>query len=287
MKTIDLHTHTSASDGTLTPEALLELALEKKLSAIAITDHDTIDGVVVARGYLSKHSERFKDFELISGIEFSTSHDIAAQDIHILGLYINEFNRDFTEALTDLINSREVRNHQMIDKLNQLGYHISYEDVLAESSDGVITRAHFAGALIKKGYIQTTAEAFTKLIGNNCPAYVSREKVTPSDAIQLILKCGGVPVLAHPTLYNLPLDRLELLIGQLKEEGLQGIEAIYSLHTKKETAYLTAFADQYDLIITGGSDFHGRNKVSIDLGSGRGDLAVPESLLEPLKACRK
>lgn len=282
MTRIDLHTHTTASDGTYTPKELIDYALEKELSAIAITDHDTLDGLYEAKAYAKDF-----DLEVISGIEFSTHASYCKNDLHILGLYINEHDQDFIASLDEILTSRDERNLKMIEKLNAHGLHISMDDVLATSSDGVITRAHFGRALLEKGYIQTISDAFSKYIGNDCPCYVERGKLSPKRAIQLIIQNGGVPVLAHPMLYPLNLLELEAVIKTLTQEGLMGIEGIYSTYNKNETAFIHKMADKYALIITGGSDFHGSNKKGIDLATGYGQLFVPDTLLPPLRALKR
>ncbi len=280
MKTIDLHTHTTASDGTFTPEELIDYALKKKLSALAVTDHDTIDGLQRARTHLGLNP----DLELIPGIEFSSKADHMVHDVHILGLYVDDLNPVFVDKLTYIINSRNDRNLKIVNKLCQLGLPITIDDVLHNATDGVVTRAHFGKALLEKGYVSSMQESFKHYIGNDGPAYVAREKLTPQMAIEMILNCGGVPVLAHPTLYNLDLRSLEALIAELVSYGLKGIEGIYSTYTKNEVRYIGEFARKYNLVITGGSDFHGTNKIGIDLACGRGNLVIPYDLLPPIKA---
>lgn len=282
MQYIDLHTHTTASDGTYTPSALVDYALSKKLAAIAITDHDTIDGIMPAK----KHLGDSTSLEIISGIEFSTNAPHLKSDIHILGLYIDENDKHFIQSLETIVQSRNDRNHQMIAKLCDIGLTITMNDILKNSTNGIITRAHFGKALLEKGYIKNMNEAFTKYIGTGCVAFVPRHKLTPERAIKLIRDCGGVAILAHPTLYHLNLRELDSLIEELVHAGLQGIEGLYSLYNKSEVSYLQDFAKQYNLVITGGSDFHGTNKLDIDLGVGRGQLKVPYELLEPIKKAR-
>jgi len=279
MRYIDLHTHTTASDGTYTPSALVDYALTKGLAAIAITDHDTIDGIPPARNHLGIN----KDLEIISGIEFSTNSPYLKSDIHILGLYINEMDPHFTSALLDIVKSRNERNLRMVEKLCDMGLKLTIEDVIRNSSNGIITRAHFGRALLQKGYIKNLNDAFTKYIGTGCPAFIPRHKLTPEKAIKMINDCGGIAVLAHPTLYHLNLRELDCLIQELAKQGLKGIEGLYSLYNKSEINYLQDFANQYNLLITGGSDFHGTNKAGIDLGVGRGQLKIPYELLEPIK----
>lgn len=276
-KYVDLHVHTTASDGTYEPCELVEYASKKNLSAIAITDHDCISGIKEA-----KKSSELYNIEIVSGIEFSTKYNNT--EIHLLGLYIDENNHSFVNGLNDIVDARNSRNIKMIEKLNNIGINISLQDVIATSNSEVYTRAHFAKAMFQKGYVSSMREAFNKYIGNDGPCYVPRDKVTPEMAIELVLSCGGVPILAHPTLYNMDLRQLDTLIGELTEIGLLGIEGLYSLYTKSQEKYLKDFADKYDLVISGGSDFHGSNKPNIDLGVGRGNLKIPYSILETIKS---
>ncbi|TCK97792.1 hypothetical protein EDC19_0194 [Natranaerovirga hydrolytica] len=276
---IDLHVHSNASDGTMSPEEIIAYAKEKKLSAIALTDHDTISGISSAKKAGEEHN-----IEVISGIEFSTQYN--HKDIHILGLFIDENNTDFQEKLSEFVASRNNRNDIIIKKLNDLGVDIGKKDLLEQSPDGVITRAHFAKVLKNKGYIKEIKDAFTKYIGDGCPAFVPRSKVTPEDAIKLTEQANGIAVLAHPLLYGLSEKELIQLIEHLIPMGLKGIEAIYSLHTLEEQSKLRRLARKYGLLITGGSDFHGSNKPHIDLGSGKGNLKVSDEVLVALKHAR-
>ena len=273
---IDLHVHSTFSDGTMTPTEIVKLANIKNLKAIALTDHDTVAGLNEA----NKAGEKY-GIEIVSGIEFSTTYNDI--DIHILGLMINYKDQYFQEQLQQFINSREKRNQKMIEALNKLDINISLDDVKSVSDGNVITRAHFARALFEKRYIQSTQEAFTKYIGNNGPAYVEREKVTPDKVIKLILDNSGIPILAHPLLYGLNNAELNNLIKELLSYGLKGIEGIYSLNTFSDDQYLKKLAHKYNLLISGGSDFHGDNKPNIQLGTGRGNLFIPNTLLERLK----
>ncbi|MFP4697979.1 MAG: PHP domain-containing protein [Eubacteriales bacterium] len=276
MKYVDLHVHSNNSDGTMTSTELVNYANEKGLKAIALTDHDTIIGVQEAK----KAGKKCKT-EIISGIELSTLYN--KLDIHILGLFIDENNSTFIKKLEEFISSRHYRNEKMIKQLNNLGLDISNKDLINETGDGVITRAHFARVLLNKGYISSIEEAFKKYIGQGCPAYIPREKITPEKAINLVLSAKGIPILAHPFLYNLSDDELNSLVKKLAEKGLKGIETIYSLHSQEQERYLRNLAKKYNLLISGGSDFHGSNKEHIDLGVGMGNLKVPYSIVEKMK----
>ncbi|MDA3845381.1 MAG: PHP domain-containing protein [Vallitaleaceae bacterium] len=275
MNPIDLHTHTTASDGTDTPKELIDYALKKKLSAIAITDHDTIDGLIDGLNYAAD-----LPIKVITGIEFSTNDPAYPFDIHILGYCFDIHNADFLKSLIDIKTSRHERNVKIIKKLNDIGFHITMEDLRAEGDDGVITRAHIGRTLLKKGYINKEQKAYEKYIGNNCVAYVPRERLTPAMAIDMIKSAGGIAVLAHPTLYGLNQRSIEQLLERLIGSGLDGVETIYSLHDVNQEKHISDMAKKYNLIMTGGSDYHGRNKKNIDLGVGKGKLFVPETLLE-------
>ena len=276
MQAIDLHVHSTFSDGTLTPSELVELALKSNLEAFALTDHDTIDGIGEALS-----AAKGKDIEVVPGIEFSTEYK--GKDIHILGYYINPCNETFNKKIVEFKNSREIRNQKMCKKLKELGIDIDYDSFCALFPDSVITRAHYAKYMINKGYIKSIDEAFDKYIGDDAPGFVPREKITPAKAVSLILECGGIPVLAHPILYKYSDSALETLVSELQRAGLKGIETIYSTYSNSDEKLIRKLASKYRLLITGGSDFHGTNKPSLSLGCGRGDLYIPAKLLTTLK----
>ena len=273
---VDLHTHTTASDGTFSPSELVAYAIEKKLSALAITDHDTIAGLKEAFAAASN-----SNLELIPGIEFSTEYK--GKDIHIVGLNIDYDNPFFVEKLERFIDSRDVRNEKMCHLLTEKGLPVTLDELKERFPDSVITRAHFARYLLEQGYITQLETAFTKYIGDNGPCYVAREKVNPVQAIRLILEAGGIPVLAHPILYKLPTKELDELVAYLSKNGLIGIEAIYSTYNRADEACIRQLAKKYNLHVSGGSDFHGKNKPYIDLGVGRGNLKVPDEVWANLK----
>lgn len=273
---VDLHTHTTASDGTYTPTELVDYAIEKGLTAIAITDHDTVSGLEEAIDYAKD-----KPIQVIPGIEFSTEYN--GKDVHIVGLNIDYRNPFFLEKLERFIDSRDTRNEKMCKLLTEAGFPMTLKDLEEAYPDSVITRAHMARFMYEKGYISNREKAFEKYIGDNCPCYVPREKVNPAQAIRLIKEAGGVPVLAHPILYKLSLPKLEELIGDLSAHGLVGIEAIYSTYNRADEALIRKLAKQYGLKLSGGSDFHGKNKPYIDLGVGRGNLNVPDEIWKNLQ----
>lgn len=277
-KYIDLHSHTTASDGTYTPEELIDYAAEKGLSAIAVSDHDTVAALPAAM----ERAKRYPDLEVIPAIEFSTHTDLCKSDLHILGYYIDMTDEDFVGKLAAIRASRNQRNEQMVAKMQAAGMAITMADVLATSDDGVITRAHFAKAMENLGIVKKMHHAFDKYIGDGKPFYIEREKVTPKMAIQMILDNGAVPVLAHPVLYGLNLKKLDALLADLVEQGLKGIEGIYTTYKTHETAYIARLAQDHGLLVTGGSDFHGHHKPGIDLAVGRGNLRVPYEIRENL-----
>ena len=279
---VDLHVHSTCSDGTFTPEELVDYAIKKGLTAFALTDHDTVSGLDRAIHYAAslRHTP-VQIPEVIPGIELSTEYQ--GKDIHMVGLFIDYHQPDFARYLEDFIHSRENRNKKMCALLREHGIDITYEALLAEFPGAVITRAHFARYLLSHGYIQSLKEAFDRYVGDRCPCFVPREKVTPAQAVELILGAGGVPVLAHPILYHMSDDRLEALVAELKSIGLVGIEAIYSTYNTAEERQIRGLASKYGLKISGGSDFHGANKPKIDLGTGWGKLYVPDEVLEKLR----
>ena len=282
MRAIDLHTHSTYSDGTFSVKELIDRAHEKGLSAIALTDHDTVDGVDEAIEYAAS---KYPDLEVIPGVELSTEGE--GREVHIVGLYIDNHDDEFVSGLKDFIDSRTTRNKKMCKKLTEeAGIPISYEELTKEFPDTVITRAHYAKFMVDRGYVNSRAEVFDRYIGDHCPYYVGREKITPEDAIRSILKAKGVPVFAHPILCRFCDDRLDAFVGKLKEAGLVGIEAIYSTYELRDERQIKELAKKYDLLVSGGSDFHGANKPDIDLGTGCGKLFVPEDLLIPIKAAR-
>lgn len=282
MDIVDLHTHSNRSDGSYTPCQLVDYAMEKGLSAFALTDHDTIDGLDEAMNYARCLKEQgLPAPEVIPGIEFSTQ--FGTKDIHIIGLYIDYSSPVFQESLQAFVESRTQRNRKMCGLLQGAGIDITYEKLLEEFPDAVITRAHYARFLLSHGYIRSMNEAFERYVGDHCPYFVPREKVTPRQAVELILKADGIPILAHPVLYHLSDAVLERLTVQLKEAGLMGIEAIYATYSPSEERQIRALASKYHLLISGGSDFHGSNKPGLDLAVGYGRLFVPKDVLMTLK----
>lgn len=278
MDMVDLHVHSNRSDGTFSPTQLVDYAMEKGLSAFALTDHDTIDGLQEALDYAGTLAGQGMPVpEVIPGIEFSTQYQ--GKDVHIVGLYIDYRKPAFRSQLQDFVDSRIRRNEKMCGLLQGAGIDITYEKLLEEFPDAVITRAHYARYLLSHGYIRSMNEAFERYIGDRCPYFVPREKVTPEQAIRLILNADGIPILAHPVLYHLSDAHLDELTARLKGAGLMGIEALYSTYSTGEENKIRALADKYHLLLSGGSDFHGSNKPGLDMGNGYGRLEVPAKIL--------
>jgi predicted metal-dependent phosphoesterase TrpH len=273
---IDLHIHSTASDGTLSPSEIISLAHSLNLGAIAITDHDTIDGSKEALALGIPPSLKF-----LTGVEISASFDPSfpcTGSFHMLGYSIRLDDPVLNQALDQLQDARKNRNPRIVKRLNNLGINLSLKDVEDEFG-----RPHIAQIMVKKGFVKTINEAFDKYLGTGKPAYVDKYRLGCKRAIEIILGAGGIPVLAHPFFLDIEnKDRFEDLIVNLKEIGLKGIEVYYSEHSPDLTAFYAEVANRYGLLMTGGSDFHGSIKPDIKMGSGKGDLFIPYSLYEKL-----
>lgn len=276
MSYIDLHVHSNVSDGTCTPTELVKLAYESNLSAFALTDHDTFFGVDEA-----VNSSKAYGIEVIPGIELSAFY--MDREIHILGLFVDYKNKNFIGHINVFQEIRELRNNQMVQKLTEHGVNISMMKLREIEGNAILTRAHFAKYLTTNGYTKNNDEAFEKYLSRGASCYVPKELITPEKAIGLILDAKGIPVLAHPLLYKLSKEQLDSLVYYLKNIGLKGIEAIYSINRDSDERDMKRLAKKYDLLISGGSDFHGENKPYLKLGVGKGNLRVPYSVLEKLK----
>lgn len=258
---VDLHTHTTASDGTYEPHQSVKRAQEKGLKALAITDHDTVAGIAEA----IEASEKW-GIEVVPGIEISTVDQ--GKDIHVLGYYIGIEDQRFLTRLQELRNTRNKRNEMIVENLQKLGIDITLEEVSQrrKMDEGNIGRPHIAEVLMAKGIVSAMEEAFREYLGQNAKAYANPPRITPQDAINWIKEAGGVPVLAHPGLYGPDNGLLKRLI----DNGLEGIEAYHSDHDAEQERYYSQLAEQHGLIVTAGSDFHGeRNGVIFhgDLGN--------------------
>lgn len=279
MKTIDLHVHSNFSDGTCTPDEIVDLAVKKGLSAFALTDHDSVGGVEAA---LAACEAKNAPLQVIPGIEISSDYE--GHDIHIVGLFVDYHNEELIEKTRLFVERRENRNAEMCEKLQAAGIPITMEALIAGNPDMVITRAHFAKFLISHNVVRDVKEAFAVYLGEDTPYFVPRAMMKSVDGIKLILQAGGIPVLAHPMHYKLEEDMLRRMIEEFKEAGLVGMEVMYSNHSPEDDVFVAQLAKEYDLLPSGGSDFHGSNKPAIEIGTGRGNLEIPYEFLEGLAA---
>jgi len=276
MQGIDLHSHSNKSDGSLTPSELINEAKRKQLCAIALTDHDTVDGLDEA---IATGNEL--GIQVIPGVELSCEYN--GKDIHIVGLFIDYKDEDFRSSLKRFADSRIERNIKMCKRLTDAGMPVDYQEMIQMYGESVLTRAHYARYMLEKGYTSYLKEAFERYIGDTCPYYVPREKVTPKQGIELILKAHGIPVLAHPLLYKMGREALENLILELKGYGLVGLEAVYSTYSPSDEQHMRSLAAKYNLLVSGGSDFHGAAKPGLELGNGYGRLFVEYDILKELE----
>jgi hypothetical protein len=264
---VDLHLHTYFSDGTLSPEEVVKEAKKKGFLAIAITDHDSVDGIPGA-----EKEGRGIGVEVIPAVELTAEEKDA--EIHILGYFINYKDENFKQFLKDLRQERKERTFKMISKLRHLGFNINMQDVLKTAGPGSIGRLHLAFCLREKGYVNNIYEAFAKYLGEGKPAYAKKRRLTPEKALQIIEELGGVSVLAHPhTIKN------KQMIEDLIRMGFQGIEVYHSDHSVIASRYFHRLAKRYNLIVTGGSDCHGLGKGKILLGS----VVVSYNVVEELR----
>ena len=267
MKYADLHLHTIYSDGTFTPEELVKQASKQGLSAIAVVDHDTVEGIDS-----TMEAAKTQGIEVIPGIELTAEWD--GLEIHILGYLIDYKNKKLLERLEILAENRVERIYKIADKLKSIGIKLDPDSVFEISEEGTVGRLHVARAMVKEGIVSTTGEAFQKYLGDNGPAYVCGFRFTPQEAIKLLKDAGGVPVLAHP--YVL---RRDDLIPLFVDYGLMGLEIYYPEHTQSMINLYLDMASQYHLLITGGSDCHGKAKPEVKIGI----IKLPYQFVEDLK----
>ncbi|HUT82809.1 MAG TPA: PHP domain-containing protein [Candidatus Bathyarchaeia archaeon] len=270
--TIDLHIHTTASDGTFSPNQVVKIASQLKLRAIAITDHDTVDGIEEAI-----EAAKSENIEIIPGIEFST--EIYDESIHIVGLFVDHTNSELKKLTYEILNAREIRAKKIIEKVNELniGPKITIEEI-KEISNGVIGRPHIGEIMVKKGYAKSLNLVFTNFLRRNGPAYVPRFKLTPKEAIKFLCKIKAIPILAHPGHISSEI-LLDEFIGDLASEGLAGIEVYYPSHTEENIKLFKELAKKYNLLESGGSDCHG----SLNEGPFIGSMKIPYSILAHMK----
>jgi predicted metal-dependent phosphoesterase TrpH len=282
---IDLHIHSTASDGSLDPLEILARVKTAGLSAFALTDHDAVDG---AQKILA-HPELLGSVRFLTGVEISAAPlpilNLSGS-FHILGYGISVNHEGLNRALESQQAARKNRNPEIIRRLNALGLAMTLDEVVqAAEPDAQIGRPHIARLMVRKGYCASINEAFDRYIGKGKPAYTEKARIPARDAIRLIRSADGIPVLAHPGLLTgMTPEGFRRLIPALKDMGLMGLEVLYPEHSPAQTDFFQALAHEHHLLITGGSDFHGAINPEIQIGSGKGDLVVPYTLYENLTA---
>jgi predicted metal-dependent phosphoesterase TrpH len=276
MHRCDLHCHSTHSDGTLTPEELVQLARKLGLRTLALTDHDAISGVSQAI-----EAGRREGVRVLSGVEISVEY--ANKTVHMLGYCFDEGVDSLAHKLDELVRGRNERNVKIVRRLNELGLKVTLEEIEAEAGGKVVGRPHIARVLLRHGYVSTWEEAFEKYLARGAAAYFERLRFSPVDAVRMITEAGGVAVLAHPKFVALhENETLEDVVKTLVAAGLGGIECYYTEHSPEETEHYLELAKRYNLVVTGGSDFHGSIKPDIALGSGHGNLMVPDECADAL-----
>lgn len=275
MKLIDLHTHSTFSDGSMTPDELVCHAKQHGLSAVALTDHDSVSGIDEAL----KAGEKY-GVEVVPGIEFSVQ---SKTETHILGYYIDYKSPLLRRALDSVMDARNMRMRRTEQKLRELGFDVTLDEALALAPDGMVGRAHFARVMMNKGMVESVNEAFLKYLGSGNPAYDNTQSLSAYDAVKLINDLGGVSFVAHPHLIRLGDAELTRLLKDLKAHGLDGIEGYYNEYTHEMQDYFQAKAKELGLAISGGTDFHAKMKPHIEIGIGQGNMQIPYSVLEGIK----
>jgi predicted metal-dependent phosphoesterase TrpH len=269
---LDLHTHSRASDGSLTPEELVDLARRSNLAAIALTDHDTVDGLAAGIA-----AARAGGPELVPGVELSAACERGA--LHLVGLYIDHEHAGLLAGLERAREMRRARNPRIVEKLHAVGKPLDLTEVEQQAGGDVVGRPHFAQAMVARGHVRSPEEAFERYLARGGAAYVPKQKFDAATCIRLIREAGGVPVLAHPDQTELAGDDLRGLVGRLVDVGLAGLEVYCPSYTDGMTGEYRGIALEYGLVESGGTDFHGSNKPRIELGRGYGRLHVPDELL--------
>lgn len=274
---IDLHVHTTSSDGTYSPRQVVRLAAKRNITALAITDHDTVDGVTAA-----VDEGNNQGVEVISGVELSAQSDFGI--LHILGYFVSPDHPELIKKLSTLKQLRDDRTAKILEKLADRGIHIPIEEVNEEAGEGVTGRPHIARAMLTRGLVSHLQEAFDRYLKKGATCYVAKAKLPAEEAIQLIKGSGGLAVLAHPySMFDRGPDELERLLKTLILQGLDGVEVLYPRHSREQTKFFRKLAQKYQLVETGGTDFHGDNKPDIQLGFVPGHPPLPYSIVENLK----
>ena len=277
---IDLHTHSTFSDGSFTPEQLVLKAERIGLSAIALTDHDSIDGIERFLAACEKSKVRG-----VAGIEISVEYESGT--MHMLGYFVDHHCAPFLEHLAKIRAGRISRNEIILKKLNQLGFPLTIADVSSFAGETNVGRLHFAQALISFGFVKTRQEAFDRFLAKGKSAYAERFRLSPVEGIAIIQKAGGLAVLAHPSSLNVDKQALNIVVSKLAKAGLQGLEVYSPKLTQAQVKQYQAITKKFDLVATGGSDFHGDAMPGVQLGTGFGSLNVPDSVLVELDERRR
>ncbi len=277
MKTIDLHTHSLHSDGADTPAEVVRRAHAAGLSAMALSDHDCVSGVEEAMAEGARLG-----IEVIPAVELSATCDT---ELHILGYYIDIHNEKLQEKLKESIRVRDERQEETCKKLREQGFDITMEEARAEANGNpILCRAHFAQIMVRKGYAESVKDAFKRYLSVGCYAYSNRQALSPEEAVSLIREAGGVPVAAHLHLIRLPDEELKAFLRSLIPHGLMGVEGYYTDYTPDMQSRYQKMASELGLILSGGTDYHGKNKPHISIGRGLGELQIPYDLLYDIRA---
>ena len=276
MKRIDLHTHSLCSDGAQVPTEVVRTAAEAGLAAIALSDHDCIDGVQEAMD-----AGKALGVEVIPAVELSAQSDT---ELHILGYFIDIHNKKLQDMMAYALQVRDERQEEVCRKLNEQGFDITMDELREEANGKVLCRAHFAKIMVRKGYAESVKDAFNRYLSVGCYAYSNRQALTGPEAVSLIREAGGIAVAAHLHLIKMPDDELKEYLKSLIPYGLDGIEGYYTDYTPDMETRYRAMAKELGLVISGGTDYHGANKPHISIGKGKGDLEIPYSVLDGLRA---
>ncbi len=274
---IDLHTHSRYSDGSDSPTDIIRLAHQAGCSYVALTDHDRLDGIKEAADEASKIGIGF-----IPGVEISCIFDNGT--LHLLAYFLNPTDGPLQDRLTGMQEARTKRNLEMAEKLQQNGIPITWEELMEEAGGPNLGRPHFAAVMVRKGIVPSIQEAFDTYLAKGKPFYVPKVQITTPEAIRLTKESGAVPVIAHPSTLGLTPTKLESYLREMKAFGLAGVESYYARYTRQERAGMASIAESVGLVATGGSDYHGSYKVGLNIGTGEGDLNVPDSVVEQLKS---
>jgi predicted metal-dependent phosphoesterase TrpH len=272
---IDLHIHSNISDGSDTPEQVVDLAAAAGLSALALTDHDRLDGIDRARVRAARHG-----IELIAGCELSCEH---TGTMHVLVYFLEPAEGPLQAELGRLQQARDTRNVRLLERLSAAGVPISLDELEQEAGGSGAGRPHIAAIMVRKGVVGSIKEAFDVWLGKGLPGYLDKERLTPDAALRLARASGGVPVLAHPLSLGLDPPELDRQLSELSEMGLAGLECAYGRYSSEERKSLADLAHSHGLCATGGSDHHGTYKPDLTVGTGRGDLEVPDAVLDELR----